>query len=194
MDLLRHLVFENPATLLVVLIIATVLLGTIWHRTGAKASRAAAATCLAVALLVALLAWLVETDRERLDRTLRTMAEATDEGRPERLVACISPDYRSDGLGKDGLADIVRHGLEYVRASAGAPKVEMGQGEATVTQTYRFRPAPGSDLRTAERFPPVVWEGTFGPDADGEWRLRWARAVSPRVMLPQEAVRYLPGR
>jgi len=194
MDLLRYFVFENPATLLVVLIIATVILGTIWRRTGAAGCRWAAFTCIAAGLLVALLATLVETDRERLGRTLDTMADAVDEGRPEAFIACISPAYGSRALSKDGLADIVRQGLTYVRASAKAPKVTMGDGEATVTQAYRFRPAPGSPVRVAEQRPRVVWEGTFGPDADGQWRLRAARAISPREMLPQEAARYLPGR
>jgi len=194
MDVLRHFVLEHPATALVVLIIAAVLLGALWRRTGSAGCRAAAIACLAAAGLLALVAWLVETDRERLARTLETMAEAADEGRPEALVACISPHYESGGQGKDGLADIVRRGLTCVRASAGAPKVNMGRGQATVTQTYRFRPVPGSRLRADQRLPAVEWEGTFGPDADGEWRLRSARALSPRPMLPQEAARYLPGR
>jgi hypothetical protein len=194
MDALRYFVFENPATLLVVLLIATVLLGTLWRRTGKPAARGAAGVCLAVALLVALLAWLVETDRERLQRTLETMARAADAGRPEAFIERISPDYRSDGLGKEGMADIVRHGLEYVRASAGGHTVRMEDDAATVTQTYRFRAAPGMRAPVADRFPRVEWQGTFGPDADGEWRLRSARVLSPRPMLPQEAVRYLPGR
>jgi len=194
MTLLHYLVFDNPAALLVVLVIGAVLLGTIWRRTGAAGCRWAAFTCIAAGVLVTLVAYLVETDRERLDRTLRTMADAVDEGRPEPFIACISPDYEGGALGKDGLADIVRQGLTHVRASAAAPTVRMDDGRATVTQTYRFRPAPGSRTPVAERRPPVVWEGTFGPDADGEWRLRSARAVSPRVMLPQEAARYLPGR
>ncbi|MFO8013784.1 MAG: hypothetical protein R6X20_10825 [Phycisphaerae bacterium] len=194
MDALRYFVFENPATLLVVLLIATVLLGTVWRRTGAKASRAAAGACLAATVLVALLAWLVETDRERLERTLDTMARAADEGRPEAFIERISPDYRTDGQGKEGMADLVRDGLKYVRASAGGATVDMRDGKATVTQTYRFRSAPGQRVNVAERFPRVEWEGTFGPDADGEWRLRSARVLSPRAMLPQEAVRYLPGR
>jgi len=194
MDLFRYLVFENPATVVVALILATILLGTVWRRTGSAGCRWTAIACIAAGLMVALLAWLVETDRERLARTLETMARAVDEGRPEALVACISPDYESGGVGKNGLADIVRRGLTYVRARAGTPTVKMAEGEATVTQRYRFRPAPGNHAAVAERRPLVKWEGTFGPDADGQWRLLSARAISPRPMLPQEAARYLPGR
>ena len=194
MNVFRHFVFENPVTLLIVLIIATVILGTVWRRTGKNAARAAASVCLAAAAIVALVAWFVETDRERLQRTLDTMARAADEGRPEVFIERISPDYRTDGQGKDGLADIVRHGLRYVRASARGATVDMEEDRATVTQTYTFRTAPGMRAPVAERFPRVEWEGTFAPDADGEWRLRSAQVLSPRPMLPQEAVRYLPGR
>ncbi len=194
MDLIRHLLYENPTTLLVALIIATVVLGTIWRRSGSRGCRWAAVACIAVALGVTLLAWAVETDRERLQATLETMAEALDEGRPGPLIGCISPQYRSDSLNKDGLADIVRRGLKYVRAATEAPQVAMGDGEALVTQASRFRPAPGSRVMLPQPYQRVVWKAVFAPDADGEWRLRSARVVSPREMLPQEAARYLPGR
>ena len=194
MDAIRYFVFENPTTLLVVLIIATILLGTVWRRTGKRGVRAAAFACLLAGALVALLAYLVETDRERLQRTLDTMARAADDGRPEIFIERISPEYRTDGQGKEGLADIVRHGLTHVRASAGMASVDMEENTATVRQTYAFRSAPGKQVAVAEQFPKVEWQGTFGPDGDGEWRLRSARVLAPKSMLPQEAVRYLPGR
>ncbi|MBL7139293.1 MAG: hypothetical protein ISS74_00125 [Planctomycetes bacterium] len=194
MDLLRHLVFENPTTLLVALAIATVVCGTIWRRRGASGCRLAAVVCVAAGLLVGVLAYTVETDRERLVRTLDVMDRAVDAGRAEAFIACISPAYKSDSLDKDGLANLVRRGLEYVRASAEAPQLAIGDTDAVVTQTYRFRPAPGTPLTIEKQYERITWEGVFGPDADGKWRLRSARATHPREMLPQEAARLLPGR
>jgi len=193
-DLLRHFVYENPTTVLVALIIATVVLGTIWRRTGSAGCRWAALACVTVGLLVTLLAYVVETDRERLQATLRTMAEAIDAGRPDPVIACISPEYRSDSLDKEGLADIVRRGLKYVRAAAEAPRIVMRDREALVTQASRFRPAPGSQVVLPHPYQRIVWEAVFAPDTDGEWRLRSAKVIHPRDMLPQEAARHLPGR
>jgi len=194
MDLARHLLFENPATALAVLAIAAILLATVWRRTGARGCRLAALACLLAAAVLALAAWLVETDRERLARTLRTMAEAADAGRAEAFIERISPAYDDGTFGKAELADLVRRGLERVRAEAESPAIRMGRGEAVVTQAYRFRPAPGSGAAGLGAFERVVWEGRFAPAPDGEWRLRRAEAVHPRRMPPAEAGRYLRRR
>jgi len=194
MDLIRHFAFENPTTLLVILGIAAVICGTIWHRKGPAGCRLAAILCVAAGLLVGILAYTVETDRERLLRTLDVMGRAVDDGRAEAFASCISPEYKSGTLDRAGLADLVRRGLEYVRASADLPLIALGDTDAVVTQTYHFRPAPGMPTMISKQYERVVWEGVFGPDADGQWRLRSARATHPREMLPQEAARFLPAR
>jgi len=193
MHVIRHLIFENPTTLLVALGIAAVVCGTVWHRTGSSAWRLAAALCIAVGLLIGILATTIETDRERLVRTLKTMGRAVDDGRPQAFADCISDQYKSGSLDKDGLANLVRRGLQYVRASADVPHVVMTDSVATVTQTYVFRPAPGTPTVISKTYERVTWEGEFAPDADGRWRLRAARAIRPREMLPQEAARFLPS-
>ena len=192
MDLARHLLFENPATLWVLLVIAAVVCGMIWRRTGSRGCRTVAGACVAAGVAIGILAWAVETDRERLLRTIKTMGDAVAAGHAETFIERISPQYRSGNLGKDALADVVRLGLEQVRAEAGGPSIAFGQGDAVVTQTYHFYPAPGAKASPEIPYERVVWEGVFGPDPDGEWRLRSATAVSPRRMRPEEAVRYLP--
>ena len=193
MALLRYLVFENSTTLWVVLVIAAVICGTIWRRTGAPGARVAAIACVTVGVVIGILAWLVETDHERLARTIRTMSSAVATGRADVFIERISPEYRGGPLGKETMAEVVRLGLKQVRADAADPGIAWGQRDAVVTQVYRFYPAPGSQMALPPGAERVVWEGTFAPDADGEWRLRSAMATQPRRVAPEEALHYLPG-
>jgi len=191
MELLRHFVLEDPTTLMVALIITTVILGMFWRRTGSIPCRWAAAACIGAAALVLLAAYLVETDRESLERSLQIMGKAAGQGRAQVFIERISPDFKTGSLDKDGLAGIVRSGLERVRVTADRPVIIMGDGRATVTQPYYFRAAPESGLGLPQAYRRIVWEGTFQIEADGEWRLTAAKATHPREMLPQEAARFL---
>jgi len=191
MDLARYLLLENPLTLWILLGIAAVVAGLAWMRTGSRRAARAALGCLAAGVLVGVLAWAVETDRERLLRTLDTMAKAVDRGDAEALIECISPEYRSGPSDKAALAAIVRLGLQRVRATAETPVIRQRDREACVTQAYTFRPAPGARPVPAE-FERVTWEGAFAPDPDGEWRLRAVAATQPLHMTPEEAARHLP--
>ena len=192
MGLLRHLVFENPTTLWILLIIAAVVCGTIWRRTGSKGCRAGAVACMAAGVVVGILAWAVETDREKLQRTLKTMSDAMAAGHAETFIGCISPAYQSGSHGKAALAGVVRRGLEVIRADAETPRIAFGDSDAVVTQTCRFYPAPGAKPMLPPEAHRVVWEGVFAPDPDGEWRLRSATVVSPRRMTPEQAAQHLP--
>ena len=192
MGLIRYLIFENPTTLWALLVIAAVACGTIWRRTGSRGCRAAGAACVAAGVLVGILAWAVETDHERLQRTLTTMNDAMTAGHAERFIERISPLYQSGALGKAALADVIRRGLTHVRADADTPTIAFGSGDAVVRQSCRFYPAPGSKMMLPPEAHRVVWEGVFAPDPDGEWRLRSATAISPRRLTPEQAARYLP--
>jgi len=191
MDLLTHLVLENPTTLLVLLIITTIIMGMLWRRSGSSRCRFAAGACVAAGFLVLLVAYLVETDRERLQRTLATMGEAADHGRAEVFIERLSPAFRTGSLDKAGMAGIVRRGLAVVRVKADRPVIVMGDGRATVTQSYRFRSVPEAGAALPPAYQRIVWEGAFRREADGEWRLTAAKAVHPREMLPEEAARHL---
>jgi hypothetical protein len=191
MDLLRYLLLENPLTLWILLGIAAVVAGLVWMRTGSQRAARAALGCLAAGVLVGVLAWAVETDRERLVRTLDTMAKAVDRGDAEALIERISPEYRNGAFDKAALASAVRLGLRQVRATADSPVIRQRDREACVTQAYTFRPAPGARSVPTE-FERVTWEGAFAPDPDGEWRLRSVAATQPIHMTPEEAARRLP--
>lgn len=192
MDLIHHLLFENPLALWILLGLGAVVAGIVWSRTGSRRAVAVAVTLAALAVVVGLVAWLVETDREKLIRTIDRMAAAADSGDAEAFIEYLSPDYGNGPRGKDTLAGIVRLGFKMVRVKAESPIIQMDNGEATVTQVYNFRAAPGTRATLTADRSVIKWQGTFRPDADGQWRLRSAMCISPVRMSPEEAARYLP--
>ena len=191
MDLVRYLLLENPLSLFVVLGLIALGAAFFWSRTGSRRARVVALAACGLAVALLLVAWLVETDRERVARTLNLMSSAASRGDAEGLIAQISPDYDAAGGGKAALANVVQTGLRLVRASADDPDIAMENGRATVTQVYHFSPAPNSRLVVPREYEAITWEGAFAPDADGRWRLRSVVATRPERMSPQDAARGL---
>jgi hypothetical protein len=193
MDLARHLLFENPLTLWIVLgFVGAVSLG-LWTRSHREAALWVTAACLILCLVIGILAWAVETDFEKVVRTLDTMGSAIESGNADKFCERISPAYQNGPNGKEELAGIVARALSRLRATPGDPLIKMGPTEATVTQNIRFDvsgsggssiPLPGGRLD-------VTWEGKFAPDPDGEWRLRSAIATKPVQITPEAAAKYL---
>jgi hypothetical protein len=191
MDLLRHLLFENPLTLCIVLGLAAVGAGFVWSRTGSRRARAVVAVSGGAAVLLILVSALVETDQERVEKSLGRMADAAASGNAEAFIEYISTDYEGGLAGKDSVAAVVRMGLAHLRASVEAPTIRMGDRRACVTQTYRFTPAPGSSVALPPTYDRITWEGALAPDSDGQWRVRSAMAVKPERMTPEEAAQRL---
>jgi hypothetical protein len=191
MDILRHLFLEDPLPLWIMLGLGAIAAAIIWARTGSRRALAAAGAMIGAGVVLGLVAWLVETDEEKVARSVATMADAAAAGNAEIFIERISPAYRSGTFGKDELAGIVRNGLMVVRAQTEAPAVTVAGGEATVIQIYRLVPLPGSGLAIPPDWQRVTWEGRFAPDSDGEWRLRSAVSLSPKRMAPEEAGKYL---
>jgi len=193
MDLIQYLLFENPASLWVVLGVAAVCLAVAWRRSRDRRLLVALLAMPAAALVLAALDAAVETDYERILRTLATMRRAVAEGDAETFIERISPDYRNGRFTKEDLARVVWRGMLQVRARGALPRIDRQPGKVTVIQAYHFEPAPGSRTALPPSHQTVEWEGVFAPDADGEWRLRRATALKPVRMTPEEAVRYLPA-
>jgi hypothetical protein len=193
MDILKHLFLENPLSLWIGLALAEIVTLTVWWQSRSRRSAIGLAAFPAAALAVGLVAWAVQTDYERLVRTLEVMARAADTGDAEALIERISPEYQNGRARREDLAAVVRLGLRHVRATATTtPTIQWEDGRAVVRQTYLFRPAPGSRFDAGQPFRDVVWEGVFQPDADREWRLRSAVAIRPVRVTPEEGVQYLP--
>jgi hypothetical protein len=199
MDILKHLFLEDPLSLWIGLALAEIVTLIVWRQSRSRRAAVGLAAFPAAAIAVGLLAWAVETDYERLVRTLDVMARAVDTGDAEALIERVSPDYQpasprgvNGRARREDLAAVVRLGLRHVRATAATPTIQWEDGRAVVRQTYLFRPAPGSRFDAGQAFRDVVWEGVFQPDADREWRLRSAAAIRPVRVTPEEGVRYLP--
>jgi len=221
MDILKHLFLEDPLSLWIGLALAEIVTLIVWRQSRSRRAAIGLAAFPAAAFAVGLVAWAVETDYERLVRTLEVMARAADTGDAEAIIERISPEYQPaspagstgrEARGFDGprglatwrprgvngrarredLAAAVRLGLRNVRATADTPTIQWEDGRAVVRQTYLFRPSPESRFAANQAFRDVVWEGVFQPDADREWRLRSAVATRPVRVTPEEGVRYLP--
>ena len=191
MDILRHLLLENPLTPCIVLGLIAVVAGFFWSRTASRRALAVVlACCLATAVIVTV-SWLVETDRERVVATLQRMSTAATRSDAEAFIGEISPEYDSAAGGKAGISTVVRSGLRVLRAHGEEPAIRMEDGRATVTQVYHFSPAPSSRLVLPPQYETVTWEGTLAPDPDGRWRLRSAVATKPDRLSPQDALRLL---
>ena len=192
MDILKHLFLENPLSLWIGLALAELVTLIVWWQSRSRRSAIVLAALPAAAAAVGLLAWAVETDYERLMRSLDVLARASDTGDAEAIIERISPDYQNGRSRREDLAAAVRLGLRQVRATAYTPTIQWEDGRAVVHQTYLFRPAPESRFAANQAFQDVVWEGVFQPDADREWRLRSAVAIRPVRMTPEEGARHLP--
>jgi hypothetical protein len=192
MSLLRHLIFENPTTLLVVFGIAAVIAVVAWQRNKSGRAGVAAVLFAVAAALVGILAWAVETDYEKVVRSVTTIGDAAEAGNADAIIERLSPKYQNSPYGKPELSAVARLALRYIRAMPQSPVIQMGEGEATVTEQYRLAPAPGMRMALDAARVDVTWEGKFAPDDDGEWRLRSAIATQPQRIRPEDAVKYLP--
>ena len=192
MDILRHLFFENPLPLWIALGIAALGAGVFWSRTGSRRAMWIAMALVDAAVVLAAVAWLVETDYEKVARTLAAMSRAAGAGDADAFIERISPQYSGEGAGKEQIAGIVRLGLSQLRVQTEDPGIRMAGGQAVVTQVYRFTPASAPGAAVSQDLGRWTWEGIFAPDADGEWRLRSAMATSPQRLSPQAAAKFLP--
>lgn len=191
MDMLRYLLFENPLTLCVVLGLVALGAAVFWSRTGSRRAGAVAIACCGLAAALVLVAWMVETDRERVARTLDIMSIAASRGDAETFIAQVSPDYDTAAGGKAGMSMVVQTAMKLVRGRGETPAITIEGGRATITQVYHFSPAPGSRMVVPPQYESFTWEGVLAPDADGRWRLRSAIATRPERMTPQDAARGL---
>jgi len=202
MDTLTYLFFEDPTTLWILLGLAELIALILWAQTHSRRAVTALILFPVVAVLLGLLDFAVETDREAVLRSIATMDRAAAAGDAEAVIERISPDYRTDRFNKDALAAAVRAGLSQVRVEPSVPTLRKESAPAgttvfRVTETYRFQPAPGSRMDVSPEWENVTWEATFKKDKDGQWRLASAMAIRPVQMTAEEAaskvLSHMPG-
>jgi HAMP domain-containing protein len=91
---------------------------------------------LLVGLLVAavLASILIDTDRERVTRTIHRTAQALEAGDVSRVMEQVAPDFEQEGMGRAELEELVRVGLEKYgapRLSIDVAELELAGGRAT---------------------------------------------------------------
>jgi hypothetical protein len=188
-DFLRHIFLENPLPLWILCGLGALVGLAVWSRTRSFTPLAVAAGFVLAGLVIGLVAYLVVTDRERVEQSVAIIATAAQTADADRLLERISPQYKNGPFTKDQFAPIVRRALQTLHIDADDPLIVMADREATVTQRLYFTVKSGGSQGLSNY--PVTWEGTFAPDPDGQWRLRSCTATSPERMTPEAAARYL---
>jgi hypothetical protein len=191
-DILRHIFFEDPLTLWIFFGIGAIVAAAFWSRTGSRWALVTAGGFVTAAVVVGLVAWLVDTDYERLVRSINMIGKAVETGNADAFIERISPEYQNGPFRKDDLAEAARKALPLVRAIPRTPVIKPTGTEATVTVQYIFSRVSGKGPGEGEIA--VTWEGKFAPDADGEWRLRSALALYPERIAPEAAAATLLRR
>jgi hypothetical protein len=183
MGVLRSLFLEDPRPLWVILAIAEILVLAAWSRGRARWKLWTLAALPLVGVLLGLLDWAVETDYEKVQRSVRTIAQAAQAGNADRLIERISDSYQSGPYRKEHLAALVRWGLPQVTVRPQPSSIFFDGSTATVEQRYRFDSTNRAEFQLNEA---ITWEGRFAPDPDGEWRLRQVMMISPFERRPEE--------
>jgi hypothetical protein len=182
MSLLTHLFLESPWPIYVGVGLAWLITYVVWQ---SRRSRIWAALLVAWPLLavgVGLVAYVVETPIEKSEAVWTRTATAIENRDVPGILKEIAENFTSDRSNK---ADIEKLAAKAV-GKFGAFQVVFGPLEFTsandrkVTATVLIS-AAASQLTT-------TWELTFGPQADGGWRLTGARCLKPRGLTIQDAV------
>jgi hypothetical protein len=68
---------------------------------------------------------LITTERERVDRAIKAARLALQAGDVERTMRCVAPDFRQEGMDREGFRSFIARGLKR----HGAPTVDIRQRE-----------------------------------------------------------------
>jgi len=131
---------------------------------------AAAATFVGVVVLIFIGDWLIVTDGERIDATVRALRAAVERGDAQALMARVSHDFRNrGGLTREDLAGIAEdffslygpvefHRFRFDRNRAGDITVVA---VSAIVSVDKGRAGTGSS----------AWELELKKEADGVWRV-----------------------
>jgi hypothetical protein len=183
MELLKHVLFEDPLLAYIVMAIATLITAAMWYRTRSRRSRILLAVWPLVAVAVGLLAALVETDREKVDRTWRQVDAAIVARDDIAAMRNIAEDFSADGFDKVELRKLAQFCNTALRPDEittwffTIKEIDGRSARATVAVFYNGSVHP---FRTD-------WELTFTPQRDGEWRISKAKCLAPEQFTLQAA-------
>lgn len=84
--------FENPLWLGICGAFVTIVAAVLWVQTGARSAAVTAVVACILTILLVLVSLRVETDREKLIRTIHEVAEAVESNDLERVLTHVSPN------------------------------------------------------------------------------------------------------
>ncbi len=162
MDFLTSTFLESPARLCVFCFLALAAMLFIRRRMeGSARHRILPIGLLAMAVLFGLQS-LVETDRERIDHTLREFIRAVEKKDTAAIAQAVSADYDGEGLARDDVLRLINGRLARMRIydTSLSPTIRVDGDTARM----------GLGARAT-----VSIDGGVGEFHVGSWRLDWRR-------------------
>lgn len=172
---------EGDSTLYLVLAAAEVVLLALWWRTRKRWYAVAAAGVATIALLLFILDWAVESDREQVKRKLHEMAAAVAAGHMDAIFSHISRDFRYGSVGKSEF----RQFCDANRRSRNVSR--MAVWDIQFGDVYRTDRRAEVEFRFKVEGNWSAGEATFDSksefrlDSDAQWRLRTFKVYNPIV-------------
>ncbi len=89
---MQQFLFENPLWIGVCGLFVALVAGLLWTQTGARAAWLAASVAAILTFILVLVAVRVETDREKIQLTIKEVAEAVEDNDLNRVTSFIHPN------------------------------------------------------------------------------------------------------
>jgi hypothetical protein len=180
MESMKHVLFENPTWLLVIL--AVVELAIFWYWLKRRTKRSAM-TLLIPPILAGLLlglATLVVTDREQIQSNLQQIADDYQAGRLDAAALYLDDAYEGFGGDKQSLLTIARttrgdHPIRSIRVTRLEVLVQGRRAEAQITTVVHLEDSMGGG---AYSFAWTIDWGKF----DAGWRI--LHISNPETVIP----------
>jgi len=172
MEMLRHVFLEQPLPVYLICGVAE-LVSLAFRR-----NRRVGLLLLvwpAVAAAVGLLAWAVDTDREKVEHCWNRIQAGLDARRADRIMENVAEGFHGDGLDKPALgalADLALPTLKKDEVQVVEFRIEEVARRSARTRLGVIYNGLGHPFYTQ-------WEVLFGPQADGKWRVTAARCTEP---------------
>jgi hypothetical protein len=183
MDTLKSVLFENPLAIYVVLALAEVVLAWMWYTRRDRRLVRWLLVVPAAGLVVALTAWLVVTDREKIERNLKDMAAAVVAGDFDKLGSHLDAScYAPVGASSIGQQELLDRGREVVRLHhvrqitlESIDTAIAGPNASTLLNTRIYLSNFITDSIA------ITWKMQWGK-RDGQWRLTAVQIDKPAML------------
>jgi hypothetical protein len=180
MDALQQELFERPFWIYIALAVVELALISMWFHRRHRPLLLWMLVPVALAGVVTLMAAIVETDREEIQRITGEIAEAISANEPGRIVPYLDEQFTADI--EPGLVltrDSVERAARDILAEYKVEKVNIGRVDLTI-EDGRASMEVNTKIFFSEGMYPVTWNIVWIKHPDG-WRIR--RVGPPRSEL-----------